>query len=553
LPIVIIVPAIYISSFFIIDERHPYMLNSINFMIVIHSVVQSTFGKYVFFDQVSQYGGYSIILRPIWEIFDYSVKNVTILFAILNLGVMIAVGYVTLKLINSKFIAILSYLTFIYFHYFAFIVWPFEKYYQYDPIRTVFPAVFLIFFYLIKNLHIKVLTLATIAGVSLIWNIETGLCVILAFLFWIFVTLDRKLALKYSVLFIFTSFSTIFVIFSIVSLFTVEAFKLDFVFRMLNLYGVTGPMEDLAFGKFWVFVILIYGLAVAVAQSIRQHNTRIDGLSNFKHGDRESAIIFIAILATCLISYHLLRLGQHDATLGNSAYFFPLLSGYLVDVLLQNQTSVAIKIKNIKPLYFVVLRNLLVITLSIMFILSSISLFMIQRGDVVGNEERFWNFTEKNNSELYDYVDDSGETYMVTIEDRINGQLSPYELRVNFVRKYTQPIIQEDLLVLSPFDSMLYFHLNAKSPVSWANWWHAWVEDFSEVKQKIENKNIKRIIVERYPGINTEPFSFHPYEFDRYIDEKLIKNFELVDSEVVTKIWLGQEWSNVTLSMYKVR
>ena len=184
---------------------------------------------------------------------------------------------------------------------------------------------------------------------------------------------------------------------------------------------------------------------------------------------------------------------------------------------------------------------------------SSVSLFLIQNGSIVKNEERIWEFSKSSNAPLYDYVNDSGKNYWVTVADRANGQLSPYELRMRYVSKYAKSEIQNDILVLSGFDSMMYFYLNAKAPVSWANWYHAWIEDFEEVKKKIASKTIKKILVERYPGMNSEPFTFHPNEFDRYIDGKLKADFKLIDSEVVTKIWLEKGWSDVTLSMYELK
>ena len=550
---IIIVPALYISTYFIIDERHPYMLNSLNFMIVVHSIVQSIYGKYVFFDQVSQYGGYAIILRPIWEIIDFNILNLSIVLAVLNLIVMLIIGFMTLKLVNSRLIGILGYLSFIYFHYFAFIVWPGEKYFQYDPLRTIFPALALFIFYYISHFGIKVFVLAFITGISVIWNIETGLCIFLTFILWAVTSLQIKIALKNIILFCLYFSGSIFLVISVVSFFALENFKVDFVFRMLNLYGVTAAMDDLAFGKPWVFVVLIFGISAALAQAIKTNRNKLNESDASNRIDRESTIIFLAILATCLISYHLLRLGQHDATLGNAAYLFPLLSAYIVDVLRKYRRNIEFQIKKFSTLYLYYLRIFIVVLLSSVLVVSSVSLFLIQNGSVVKSEERIWEFSKSSSAPLYDYVNDSGQNFWVTVADRANGQLSPYELRMRYVSKYAKSEIQNDILVLSGFDSMMYFYLNAKAPVSWANWYHAWIEDFEEVKKKIASKTIKKILVERYPGMNSEPFTFHPNEFDRYIDGKLKADFKLIDSEVVTKIWLEKGWSDVTLSMYELK
>jgi hypothetical protein len=73
--------SIYISTFLIVSNDHPYMANALNFMIVIHSIFQVDLGKLVFFDLYSQYGGYSIFFKPVFVFLDPSILNISIIFA----------------------------------------------------------------------------------------------------------------------------------------------------------------------------------------------------------------------------------------------------------------------------------------------------------------------------------------------------------------------------------------------------------------------------------------------------------------------------------------
>jgi len=241
----------------IIDERHPYMQNALNFMIVIHSIIQTTLGKGVFFDQYSQYGGYALILEPLFKAFPPTVLNISVLFAILNLFVVLAMGFLITRLIRSTILQILTFLAFVYFHYFAFVLWPFEKYFQVYPIRTFFPALAIILFMLNKSSAMRSIWLGLTSGIALIWNVETGLAIVMGFILSILSSMKSLNAVQHIAIYIsstLTGFSIPIIANSILGDY---AFKADVYLQGLQTYGATRFMSDLLLDKPWVAALSI--------------------------------------------------------------------------------------------------------------------------------------------------------------------------------------------------------------------------------------------------------------------------------------------------------
>ena len=540
--------SIYITSFFIIDEKHPYMLNGINFMIVLHSLVQSNFGKTVFFDQVSQYGGYANILRPIWNVVDFNIFNVTILFGVLNVVFLGSLAYASYTLIRNKFLALSSFVAAVYFHFYAFSVWPFEKYFQVDPIRTFFPALSILLIAKISSTKMLNLGFGLIAGLGALWNIETGMAIFLGYVMYVAVGRNLSRSLKNILTFSTYTLLTTVATLALFTLLSQKQFKFELLIRPLNMYGASGKMANLELNKTWLLILFVYIMCAWFSNRNKQN------LHPMHHHDNCVAL-YLSFLGISLLSYHVLRLGQHDSTLGNSAYLFPILAAYVIEKMYSNITlSIKNETKSSLKNFIKFIDNLTLFTIALLlqFLIyfSTISMLLIQKGSVVTNEERFWEFNSSSSKQLYDY-EKNGDTYFVTVSDRLNGVLSPYEKRMEYAKKLKKSYVRSDLLILSPFDSMLYFHANAQSPVSWANWWHAWTKDFDEARGVLQGRNLQFVLVERSPGINTEPFAFHPLEFDREVNFILQEEFHLIDSVIITKIWHEGKWENVYFDLYK--
>ena len=59
---------LYISYHLIFNDFHRYNENALNFQIIIHPIVQTFFGKGIWINQMSQYGGYPYFFEPILKV-----------------------------------------------------------------------------------------------------------------------------------------------------------------------------------------------------------------------------------------------------------------------------------------------------------------------------------------------------------------------------------------------------------------------------------------------------------------------------------------------------
>jgi hypothetical protein len=129
-------------------------------------------------------------------------------------------------------------------------------------------------------------------------------------------------------------------------------------------------------------------------------------------------------------------------------------------------------------------------------------LYKIQGGTVVANEERIWELSDKNSKKyLYNYVNDFNQATFINVSDQVNGFKSPWQRRIEYSKTIKKSELTTDLLILSDYDSVLYGYANAQSPVSWANWRHAFFDwEFEEVMEKLKTGEIQTVLVDIYPG-----------------------------------------------------
>lgn len=549
-----IAASLYVSSYLIIDERHPYMENALNFMIVIHSILQAHFGKFVFFDQYSQYGGYSLILEPLFGIIGVSVFKITLLFAVLNMAFML-INYVLIsKLIKSSFLIAVTFGAFIYFHYFAFVIWPAEKYFQVYPLRTIFPALSLAV--IVFSHKRQSLLLGIITGLAVIWNIETGIAIFVASILWLLIlNIKRLKSIMDTVIYLLATALAFLTPLLVSQLRSGLNFDFQMFMQGVTTYGATRQMSDLLLNKFWIVCVVAFIALVTLDRDLQTNDRPLNPTRDMRD-TTGPLLVYIGLLGISLLSYHLLRQGQHEATLSNSGWLFPLSLAVLVDRL-RLTPKVPHKVPagrlwrrlNYSHLNFYLTKYMSTSLLAF----AVIGLFMIQKGTVVANEERIWQFSKPSDRDLYNYVDDQGRSYYVTIAEQIGGTTSPYKKRAEIARMLKTQNLQDDMLILSTWDSLLYFEAGAKSPVQWANWWHAYTDDeFSQAQKLLETKAIKYVLVDSYYGVNQEPFLVHAEGRDQAIISLLEKNYVLEKEWDVGKMYTLDGWQNAKLLLYKV-
>ena len=567
--------SLYISTFLIVSNDHPYMANALNFMIVIHSIFQVDLGKLVFFDLYSQYGGYSIFFKPVFVFLDPSILNISIIFAILNFFCCIGIWIIITKVVKNPKIQLASFLSAIYLQYYSFTIWPAEKYFQVYPIRMIWPIIAtLIVFYTLKQKIIKRQIYFAVCSVfAVYWNIETGLAVILAFvLLQIVISANTLQLFKNFIIYLLLVliFLAIFVIG--IQIISGKSFNLELFTRSLRLYPTSA---FLLLNKIWIIVMFVYGCIAIISFKQRSKSTQNQW--------------FLTWLALGLLMYHLLRTGQHEATLSNVFWPFSICLGIIIEYLRSDGSSRLVveskKEKNSRPkqdlhqdkdwsqislkdnyrksksriIYisnnFFRPRMFLSFFILFFFSLCIVFLYKIQGGTVVVNEERIWELSDKESKkELYNYTNSSNEGIFIKVSDQVQGYKSPWQLRFDYANSIKKSDLSTDLLILSDYDSILYGYANAQSPVSWANWRHAYFDwEFDEAIKMLESGKIKRVLVDIYPGTNMYPFSIHNKGLDEKVLDAVSKNYKLsqtIDGGYVYSGLQNYDWYRSRLEMY---
>ncbi|EKD54158.1 MAG: hypothetical protein ACD_60C00119G0004 [uncultured bacterium] len=173
------VPSIYIVNH--------HLLWTSNFNAVFYSMAQVMAGKTLLFNLPAQYGLYAELLKPLFSLLGLSVFKFTLVMAFLEIMGLLALLMVLVQLLKSRLLILLAILSLCLDRAGVWMVVNYlynDQYYQYDPIRFFFPAIsILLFLNIIKKMDAKkVILFSVIAALSSLWNIDTGVPIIGAFL-----------------------------------------------------------------------------------------------------------------------------------------------------------------------------------------------------------------------------------------------------------------------------------------------------------------------------------------------------------------------------------
>jgi hypothetical protein len=172
-----------VFSMYSVDTRPEFIFP---FNAVIFSAAEAYNGVYVSNDLPAQYGLYSLYLKPLYNVIGFSILKFTLSMTIIQLFCWVVLMYIINKLsyvfiIKSVFLLGLLYLMGAWYQ--CMISW--DPYYQYYPIRVVFPVVALLLFMRhTENPHHRfpLILLAATSGFGVLWNLDSGLVTWLAIL-----------------------------------------------------------------------------------------------------------------------------------------------------------------------------------------------------------------------------------------------------------------------------------------------------------------------------------------------------------------------------------
>ena len=154
-----------------------------HFNAVFFPVVQVFEGKALLVNCASQYGLYPQLLLPLFRLISLSVLSFTLVMGILTAGSFAALWGFLARACENKSAAFIGFAALLFNSWFSFTKWAnFDLYFQYFPIRLIFPAllVLLAWQYLRRPTRRLYWGLLIFLGVGVLWNLDAGLPSLLA-------------------------------------------------------------------------------------------------------------------------------------------------------------------------------------------------------------------------------------------------------------------------------------------------------------------------------------------------------------------------------------
>lgn len=154
-----------------------------SFNAVFHGMSQVYLGREILHDFNYQYGLFPHLIEPLFRVFGLSVLSFSIVMALLNLAGFLLLWPVLRLLVARVLLAGLTLVAILYAGYFDGRQ-SFDLYYQYHPIRFFFPALslFLASRYYLRGGHLLYYASFVVGSVAVLWNCDTGVVVLLAWL-----------------------------------------------------------------------------------------------------------------------------------------------------------------------------------------------------------------------------------------------------------------------------------------------------------------------------------------------------------------------------------
>ncbi|MFH1968364.1 MAG: hypothetical protein ABIJ84_03185, partial [bacterium] len=290
---------------------------------IFYPISQVLSGKTLLVNLTSQYGLYPIFLEPVFKIVGLSILSVTSVMGLL-LGLSFLFIFLFLhRIIKNKIILLLGFSTIV--------VYLLDgsanpyPYFQYWPIRTLFPCLFLFLSSIYFKGKNKILyyVLFIISALSILWNFDSG---VMVFISWVLVLMymevfntSKKVMITKIIRHIINGLVSIafisagYWIYSFLRSGQLPGLSLFFQYQKLFYEGFM--MIAMPFPHAWILVVFIF--LVGLLLSIKKWLIK-------DHDWKNVSIFFLSILGIGLFSYYEGR--SHDAT-----FYLPL---YLPIILL---------------------------------------------------------------------------------------------------------------------------------------------------------------------------------------------------------------------------
>jgi hypothetical protein len=300
---------------------------------VLHAVAQVYNGKELLVDLPHQYGMYPHFLEPLFKVTGLTMISFTTVMGLLT-GVALYLLYRFMNEISdNRIVARFGFCAVVYYGYlFSKINYNFDQYFQYHPIRFLFPAasIYLCYLYFKTRSTILYRSMFLLGSMAIYWNLDTGIVI---FFSWILVLLYQEYSghnFKNMVvhlvkgIIVFSVFSALFNFYLYLRYGSIPDYAsfLDYQ-KIFYTYGYAMlPMK--LFGP-WNLVIAMYlaGIVYAIARS-----EELPGDCSLKG----VMVFYCAILGTGLFAYYQGR--SHDLNLAMVCYPAVIIAAIFCDTLL---------------------------------------------------------------------------------------------------------------------------------------------------------------------------------------------------------------------------
>jgi len=500
-----------------------------HFEFVYRPIVQVMMGNGIMVDFKSQYGLYPHFLEPIFYFLGTSVLSVSIVMALLSALSAIILFRVLYSTLRSKLFSLTSFIAYLYFVY-ANPFYFFDYYFQYNPIRVLFPALtlFLSSAY-IRNPSEKLKYCTySILSFGIFWNLDSGIiCFFTFFLLSIYyklITTDNKLCFtkfaKISIQQIIQALSIVVLISFIVIMYLFLRYDsfpdLQFFITFQKIFYQHGfymlPVSKNS-PVFFVIAIYIVGLVYSLSYLFRKKRHTAD--NHF----------FSILITTCLLGIGLLTFFQgrsHPAVL-ICAYPMIFVIAILTDkglvFLKESETTTP------KPYDFLSIK--LTTSLGVIFILFlSISFFTRVNVDTyLSWDKRFNKYSEL-------------DTVMTN--------------RIDFIKQEVKNAgVRDDILILAKNNGVWENSLKVKSKMSYTSYAGMILQnEFEELNYKIENKEFQWIV---YDTLNLDVLLYGSQELDALPIAEIehLRNTIQVNYDLIKKIKINNNQPELMLFKLK--
>jgi len=174
-------PLAYLSRL-VISSTQDYSTVYWHYQLVVHPIIQTWLGRAIYINQESLYGFYPVFLHPLWLILGPPTTTmVTVVMASLLFFANMAFAGFMFRFNHYKGLAVTFALLAIIFALQFYPFWPGDSYFQFFPLRVLFPALALMFmcFRVTSTRYPFIAYLVLSFGVF--WNFESGMIALISF------------------------------------------------------------------------------------------------------------------------------------------------------------------------------------------------------------------------------------------------------------------------------------------------------------------------------------------------------------------------------------